>query len=552
MVSKKEILTHLEKIADLMEFKGENAFKVNAFRGAAINIRRYPGSIEDAIMHNSLVEIKGIGKGIIPVIEEFVSSSTSSLFNELSSSLPEGTLKMFEIRGLGPKKLSRLVNEERITTIDMLRDAIRENKIAKIKGFGEKTQELLRDSIEKIFNAADKFLLHEIEHAAHEIEEGLLRDKSVIKFSRTGELRRIKEIGTSLEYVVFTKDSSSFLKSLNAEYTKTEIESGIVTFSTENIPVKIYVCADEKKFTQTLFSTTGSEDFLRFVQYTPGNETDERAIFNRLNMNYFPPEMRETESIPNLNGLPEENLVKREDFHGHFHFHTIYSDGVNTLAEMAKEAKYRGFTHSVVCDHSKSAFYAGGLTEDRIEQQKSEVLQLQNEGYSIYQGIESDILRSGELDYPEEILKEFTLVVASIHSATTLDEEEMTARIIKAVENPYTDILAHPTGRILLKRDPYSVNIKKVIDACVGNQVAIEINANPKRLDLDWRNIAYAREKGALFAINPDAHSTAQIEYVKYGINIARKGGVTSKEVINCLTLDEFKTFVNRKVRRSI
>jgi DNA polymerase (family 10) len=238
---------------------------------------------------------------------------------------------------------------------------------------------------------------------------------------------------------------------------------------------------------------------------------------------------------------------------GFFHFHTTYSDGSNSLEEMIIGASNRGYNYFAVCDHSKSAVYANGLNEQRIIKQKEEIkLVSQKLGVRIFHGIESDILINGDLDYERDFLQNFDFIVASVHSVFSLGEEEMTNRLIRAVENPFTDVLGHPSGRLLLARDSYKINFKKVIDACASNRVAIEINANPFRLDLDWRNIFYAREKECLISINPDAHSVDDINYDKYGIMVARKAGLQVKEVINCFSLSEFIHYLNRKVTRGL
>ncbi|HEX2960893.1 MAG TPA: PHP domain-containing protein [Ignavibacteriales bacterium] len=265
------------------------------------------------------------------------------------------------------------------------------------------------------------------------------------------------------------------------------------------------------------------------------------------------PEMREKEYFSAPEKLRKNSELGILDFRGLLHFHTTYSDGKNTLTEMAEAAKDNVFTYLAVCDHSKAAFYANGLTEARVLEQKKEIEKVSRSlDIPIFHGVESDILKDGELDYDTDFMKNFQFVVASVHSRFKLSEEEMTSRIIKAVENPYTDLLGHPTGRLLLQRSPYNLDLKKVIDACAANNVAIEINASPNRLDLDWRMIYYAREKGCMFSINPDAHSILGIEEINYGIRVARKGGLQPEEVINCMDLESFKKFLLRKVKRDI
>jgi DNA polymerase (family 10) len=263
--------------------------------------------------------------------------------------------------------------------------------------------------------------------------------------------------------------------------------------------------------------------------------------------------MREEEYFSLKEKYRKNSDLELSKMQGLLHFHTTFSDGRDTLDSMIAKAKELGFNYATVCDHSKSAFYANGLNEERILEQKKILKKFSEENhFVVLQGIESDILSNGSLDYSNEFLKNIDFVVASVHSQFNLSESEMTKRIISAIENPYTDLLGHPTGRLLLSRDSYKVDIKKIIDACASNDVAIEINSNPRRLDLDWRWIYYARNKGCKFAINADAHSTEDIIYTKFGISIARKGGIQTNEVINCMTLNEFKNFLKRKAKRNL
>jgi len=299
-----------------------------------------------------------------------------------------------------------------------------------------------------------------------------------------------------------------------------------------------------------LFITTGAEDFISELTI-PKNISSERNCFKANNLQYVAPPMREKPYFHAPTNLRTSGNISFTDFKGLLHFHSDWSDGQNTLSEMLTEAENLGFEYAAVCDHSKSAFYANGLTEQRVLKQKDEICKLnENQPITIFHGIESDILNSGELDYNEDFMHNFNFVVVSIHSNFTLTEDEMTKRIIRAIESPFTDLLAHPTGRLLLRRNGYSLDIKKILEACAANNVAIEINASPFRLDLDWRNIYYARELGCKFAINPDAHSIKGISNIKFGIMIAQKEGLQNNELINNYTETEFVSFLNRKLKR--
>ncbi|MCK6613207.1 MAG: helix-hairpin-helix domain-containing protein [Ignavibacteriaceae bacterium] len=550
---KKEIVKHLNEIADMMEFNNENIFKVKAFRNGANSIRGYDGDIMVLIAEERLSDIKGIGKGIQPVILDFVASGNSKLHAELMSGLPKGITELFSIKGIGPKKAAQLYYELQITDRSSLALAAENNLIAGLQGFGTKTEEKIREELQKITENEKFCLIDKGFSLLSELETKISGINGVSKISYTGEARRINEIFSVLEFVILA-DSAEHVQKESARFiTDSTLTESVIEGYYMALQVKIYITSSGDEFYSTLFKTTGSTEFLSAISYAGQSSDSEEKIFKDLGFPYIAPENRESEFIESQwikdYKLPELNPT---DFKGHFHFHTSYSDGFNSVAEMVENAKQAGYDYSVVCDHSQSAFYAGGLTPAKIEKQLEEIERVRDSGSRVFQGIESDILADGSLDYPEEIMKNFTLVVASIHSRLNLTEEEMTARIIKAIENPYTDILAHPSGRILLKRDPYPVNLFKVIDACAANDVALEINANPKRLDTDWRYLFYAREKGVKFAINADAHSADQIAFVNFGIMTARKAGITAGEVINCYSFDQFRQFASRKVSRRL
>lgn len=550
---KKQITKHLNQIADMMEFNGENIFKVKAFRNASNSIREYDGDVMLMISEERLHEIKGIGKGIQPVILDFASSGSSKLFVELESKIPIGITELFEIKGLGPKKTAQIFKELNVTDRNSLIAAIGSNRLAELQGFGEKTTMKILEELKKIFENEKFCLIDKGFFLINELEKKLPSLSGVSGITRTGEARRVREIFSALEFVLIADSAEEVHKQVAGFINKPIMQNKVVEGTFADMPVKLYITGSEKELQTRLFQTTGSREFLQAIGYNGEEADSEQEIFRLLNLPYIAPENREFEFFTSHYFKNyQQTELQFNNFKGHFHFHTFYSDGFNSLEEMVKRASELGYQFSIVCDHSKSAFYAGGLTLDKIEKQQSEITGLRKKGLPIFQGIESDILADGGLDYPEEILKQFSLVVASVHSRLNLTEDEMTARMIKAVENPYTDILAHPTGRILLKRDPYPVNLYKVIDACASNDVALEINSNPKRLDTDWRYLLYAREKGVRFAINADAHATDQIAFVNFGIMIASKAGITESEIINCYDFDSFKKFASRKVKRAL
>lgn len=558
MSLKKELVKELELFADILEYNGENKFKVAAFRNGAANIRRIENDIKIMFEEGSLADVKGVGKGLLAFIEDFIENGTSTELAELLAQIPEGVIELFTIRGLGARKVKHLVEEHNIKSIDDLEQACRNGTISSIKGFGAKTQSKLLTEIENIKESKSFLHLHKALKLGNDLVEKLQKLKSVKDVLLTGELRRVREVISNIELLVHTSSEREFLSELSNSFDFNKIESrydSTILEINSYAPIKtcLILIDNSDMLPKILFYSSGEKKFIEKISsenLIEGNSEEE--IFDNFGMQFITPEMREQEYFSLRKEQMENTSLSLKDFKGFFHFHTTHSDGMNKLEEMVSAAVKEGFEYLVVCDHSKSAFYANGLDEKRIEIQKEEIkLFNKSSKAKVYHGIESDILRDGSLDYDKSILKRFDFIVASIHSIFTLSEDEMTKRIIKAVENPYTDILAHPTGRLLLSREGYKVDIKKVIDACAANDVAIEINASPYRLDLDWRNIFYAREKGCRFSVNPDAHSVDEILNINYGISIAKKGGIQPAEVINCLNETEFKKFINRKVKRN-
>ncbi len=555
MSLRKNLIQHLSLIADLMEFKGENRFKVNAFRNGANIIRRLNSDIESLIRDKSIGDLKGIGKGLQTVIYEFYQSGNSVELQKLLEDIPPGIIDLMNVKGLGASKIRTLYSELNIKNIADLENACSNNQVAELKGFGLKTQEKILKEIERIKNNKGFVLLSEAIYIAGEIEEDLKKIKHIKQISITGELRRKREIISKIEFLLQITNYEKFLEDLSNLFEYNVLEENSLSYTLSLLvnyepKVIIYLVENSKLFPKKLFASTGSEGFIKQLtkaKNIPDGENEE-SIFANLDLTFVIPEMRETEWFDAPGNLRTNSDLVFNDFKGLLHFHTTWSDGINTLAEMFDAATELGFKFAAVCDHSKTAFYANGLKEKDVLKQKEEINELsKNSKIKLYQGIESDILRNGDLDYNDDFLHNFDFIVASVHSQFNLSEEEMTKRIIKAIENPYTNVIGHPTGRLLLRRDPYAVNMKKVIDACSRNKVAIEINANPHRLDLDWRLIYYAREQGCKFAINPDAHSTAGINDIKYGIMIARKGGIQKSEVINTFDLNKFERFIEKK-----
>jgi DNA polymerase (family X) len=555
MPDKTQIIKLLNDLADMMEFVGENKFKVSAYRMGAVAIRKVESDFEEMIAEKKLDQIKGIGNSIQSVIYEYSDLGKSFLYDDLRKKVPLGIADLLKIKGLGPGKVKQLYNELSISDLSQLEDAVNNNKLAGLKGFTDSIIKSIPNEISQIRRNKNFVLLNKALDSANSLINELTALKSVTKAEITGDLRRGMEIISSIPIITLVKNESDFLKEMESKFKTLKKDKSLIISGLFEVPVIIIYYDNASDYIKGLVLTTGSEAFLN---KTFGKKelsgTTEQEIFKNAKVPYLIPEMREAEFLSIKNKKLKENSdLSLNEFKGLLHWHTTYSDGKDTLETMLNEAVKLNFQYIAVCDHSKSAAYANGLKEDRVFTQREHLNELQKKyNIKLFQGIESDIMADGQLDYPDEFLPNFDFIVASVHSRFNLDEKEMTARIIKAVENPYTDLLGHPSGRLLLSREPYKMDIEKIIDACVANSVAIELNSHPKRLDLDWRLIFYARDKGCLFSINADAHSTSDISYLKYGVMIGRKAGLKNNEVINCFDTDSFKKFLNRKVKRNL
>ena len=556
MSLKKEIISLLENMSELMELDGENKFKISAFKNGANSLRQI-NNLEELIERDELKNVKGIGKGILSVINEYIDEGEANDYVELKSKIPNVMIEMLQIRGMGARKIKQIYDVYAPNNLNDLIKLCQDKLIQKLKGFSEKSELSILEEIRRIKESSSKILLNRGFIIAEQVKKLLYNSKTVLQIEISGELRRVREVIEQIELICLVNDYNLFEEEATNLLLNSDLvllnknENKLILLYSQKIRVVIHYFLNKSDFVKTNFVLTSANSSLSDLSLN-NNYENEIEIFAENKMNFIIPEMREHEVFEHFG---KDKIINSdlsiENFNGFFHFHTTWSDGNNTLTEMVEEANKIGFNYFALCDHSKSAYYANGLKEDRILLQHKEIDKLnKNSDLRIYKGIESDILKDGSLDYDNDILSLFEFVVASIHSNFHLDEDEMAARIIKAVENEHIDLLAHPTGRLLLRRDGYKLNIKKVIDACSQNDVAVEINANPNRLDLDWRNLFYAREKGCKFAINPDAHSLEGIHDIKYGIMIARKGGVQNSEVINCYSEGDFQKFINRKIKR--
>jgi DNA polymerase (family 10) len=459
------------------------------------------------------------------------------------------TVKL-KIKGLGPKKVKVIWEEMQIESVSDLLDACRQNRLTEIKGFGLKTQAEIIKGIEFSISASGKWHYARLMGIANEFKEYVKKQFPGFQFEYSGDFRRCNEIIEKL-VVISTIDQIEFINFLsNHGYIIQVNDDEIHTFIEGQIPVEI-ICSDYLNFERLLFETTGSFDHLNQIEYSQTdalNFTSEEELYESKGLLFIIPEQREGLNELDFNEQ-DQRFIEYGHLKGVLHNHSTYSDGLNTLSEMAEYANSQKFQYLGICDHSKSAGYAGGLSDERVLAQMAEIdaLNIKMSPFKIFKGIESDILSDGSLDYSDDILKLFDFVVASVHSNLTMNEDKANSRLLKAIENPYTTILGHPTGRLLLMRSGYQINHKLIIDACAANSVVIELNAHPRRLDIDWRWINYALEKNVLISINPDAHSIDGFNDCKYGVLVAQKAGLTKEQNLSSFKLTEFESFLVRQ-----
>lgn len=555
----KTIVRAIKLLGQLMELHNENAFKAKAFLNAAFKLSKYAEDLTNK-SQEQLEKIEGVGKGVAQKIHELVSNHTIADLDKLISTTPSGVIEMLTIKGLGPKKVQIIWKELGIETIGELYYACNENRLVEAKGFGLKTQEEIKKLIEFTLKNNNKFHYATLESIALELKKTILdlTPDSLIEF--TGALRRKCEVLDSIEFVMSSKEPKQLhilLKNVKMLLHE-ESSDGLWRGKIENhLPVNIYICSP-KAFYTTLFTTTGSKEHLELLaikeeQLFNKVFESESSIYEHYNLPYIEPELREgTNELNLIHDGKIRDLIQFENLKGSLHNHSTYSDGIHSLEEMARYCATLGYEYLGICDHSKSAFYANGLQEERVLKQHEEIEKLNKilAPFKIFKGLESDILNDGSLDYTSEVLNLFDFVVASIHSNLKMTEEKATTRLLKAIENPYTTILGHPTGRLLLAREGYPINHKKIIDACAANHVVIEINANPLRLDLDWRWIYYAMEKQVMLSINPDAHRKEGFADMYYGVCVARKGGLTKNMCLNAYSGSEINDYFNNRKKK--
>ncbi len=531
--------------AQLMELHGESDFRVKSYQSTYRLIRNIEGTIIEKT-DEELASIPRVGKSTIEKINQIKMTGSFQELDEIVAKTPAGIVELLGIKGLGAKKIKAVWETLGITSPGELLYACKENRLVDLKGFGEKTQAKIKEQLSYFLESKGKVLYGHFESKAELLKDHISQFASVERIEFTGEFRRKMPIVNHLEFILIGEDTPDFYRALEA---LDNIEKNNEDYYYESLRLD-FLFVDSNAFALEWLISSSDESFLQEYGIEDQMLETEEEIFEDVGAAYVIPEMRDGRyTIDELDAFNLNDIIDRKSLKGVVHNHSTYSDGTHSLEEMTLAAKNLGYEYMVISDHSKAAFYANGLNEDRLQLQANEVAQL-NEKYpdfSLFHGIEADILYDGSLDYNDAILGSLDVVIASIHSTLTMDIEKATSRLIKAVENPNTDILGHPTGRLLLSRKGYPIDHEKVIDACAANGVAIELNANPYRLDLDWEWIIYALQAGVYISINPDAHSIEGLEDVQYGIHVARKAGLTVQECLNAMNVDDFKAWLKAR-----
>jgi len=530
-------------LGKLMDIHGENSFKTKSYSVAAYTLEKLPNPLRD-LSPDKITSIKGIGDAIGKKIQEILQTGELRLLQQYIANTPPGVIEMLHIKGLGPKKIATIWKEMEIESVGELLYACQENRLLLFKGFGEKTQQNVREAIEFRLRHVGSHLYADIEAYALLLDAQLKKAFPAEQWALTGDFRRQLEVITKLQWITTATPETA--------------QTFLTTNASDEVVTIEFIHSTPEDFTRILFETSCSGEFLQAWQENIKGPrySSEESLFENANLAFIPPFRREQRvTLEQAASSALVPVIETTDIRAIIHSHSKWSDGSNTLGEMATACIEKGFEYLVISDHSKTAFYANGLKEDRLREQHAEIEALNRKlaPFVIFKSIESDILNDGALDYSNDILSTFDLVIASVHSNLKMSEEKAMGRLLHAIENPYTTILGHLTGRLLLSRPGYPVDHKKIIDACVANKVVIELNAHPRRLDMDWRWIGYAIDKGALISIDPDAHSITGYKDIRYGVLAAQKAGLTPQHNLSSFNLEKFKAYLaERKKSRGI
>lgn len=567
-MNKKQVIKILEEIAVYLEIKGDNPFKISAYRRAAQALEtddRSLSQIEDPSA------IKGIGKGTAQVIEELIETGESGLLKELQEEIPAGLLKLLKLPGLGGKKVAKLYQLLGIIDLNTLKQACLEERVSQLDGFGKKSEEKLLKAVDEFNIKPERLPVAYMMSIAEAVESVLESIPEVIRFSRAGSLRRLREMLKDLDFVVAVHDPQAVSNALKDKLDIHEVTGAGETKMSLILNDEYQTSVDFRFIEDTAYATalhhfTGSKEHnVRLRQLAKSNhetiseygvakqETDElkqfeteTEFFKHFGLGYIPPELREGAGEIEAAGSSSLSLVELNDIKSDLHMHTTWSDGAYTIEEMAESAQSMGYEYIAITDHSKSLRVANGLTEDKLRRQREEIERVNAKlnDFHIYAGVEMDILPDGRLDYDNQVLEELDFVIAAIHTSFSQNQDKIMRRLITALENPYVKLIAHPTGRIIGGRKGYDVDVEALIEQAAKTGTALELNANLNRLDLAPNWLKKAQEKGVKLAVNTDAHSKEMLDHMKYGISAAKRGWLNKHSLINTLTKDEFESFL--------
>lgn len=565
-----EISKVLEEIGTMLELKGENPFKVRAYERAARELETQNESVEDLVADGRLEELPGIGKALVEKITELVTTGRLKYYEDLRATIPEGLFEMLHIPGFGPKKVNAVFTKMGISTLEELEAAATEGRLSSLEGFGKKTETKILEGLESMKQRVGLRRLGDVLPVAEEIVAALVRCEAVNRVCYAGSLRRMKEVVKDID-VLASSDEPETVMDL---FVGLPVVSQVVAKGStkSSVLLSLGIACDlrvvpEESFAAAMQYFTGSKDHnvhLRGLAKDLGYKVNEYGVFRGeesipcateeeiyelLGLQNIPPEMREdTGEIPLAADRSIPRLIEATDIVGMLHCHTRWSDGRNSVEELARAVQERGYQYLAICDHSQSSYIANGLTIERLQQQWTEIDDVNRNlrGFHILKGIESDIRSDGSLDYPEEILAQLDLVVGSVHQSLNMPAEQMTSRLVTALANPHLHILGHPTMRLLLEREPSAFDMEAVIEAAALHGKILELNANYYRLDLNWLHCKLAKSRGVKIAINTDAHDLEGLDHIRYGIGTARRGWLTKEDVVNCLGLDDLRALVRR------
>lgn len=568
-MTKKDVIRLLEKIAVYMELNLENPFKVSAYRKAAAALETDGRTLDEI---SDFSELKGIGKGTNDVITEFVQTGKSSVLKDLTDKVPPGLIRMLKLPTLGPKKIAKIHDALGIDTLEGLKAACENNEVSALSGFGKKTEENILKSIETVLNRPERYPINRILKFKQVITDVIDTIPGVERYDMTGSGRRTKETSRDLDFIVKVEDYQLFTQTMIEQNFVTEIVSqGDKKLSLEiehdfdkiNVDFR-FVNGDE--YISTLQHFTGSKEHnvkMRQIAKSRGEKISEYGVetpdglktfqseeefYHYFDLPYIPPAMRETGKETDID---ISEIVSLSDIKGDLHMHTVYSDGANSIREMVEAAREKNYSYIVITDHSKSLRVANGLSDERLLEQLEEIRAIDQEydDIDVYSGTEMDILADGTLDYSDEILSQLDYVIAAIHSSFQQSEEDIMHRLKAAMDNPYVRHIAHPTGRLIGVRDGYPVNMEELFDYAEKTNTILEINANPQRLDLSSDAIA---NQNVMFTVNTDAHHTDHLDFMHYGVSTLQKGFVKTSQVLNTLSREEFKAYINKDKQSDI